>query len=358
MIVFFEIDKVNIERFYFKRLEKDFDYENMVIVIEDPQELKSFKKAYPKIKSYLFLEWIRKHSKNYKNSYVFINGNRIPDLLMSKISHENNCKVIFIQHGMYVDFMKREIQLFFKKLRKSIRYLFYAFKTGELISLFKIHVFGYSRSLTSNCKIMYPDSAFVYSLYWKDWHNKIFFHGNTKDYYLLRNNDKNQSIIKLENSVVYCYQTLVEDGRIDAIYFKSVVNEIIKTVKELGMNLVVKGHPRMSELSKKYFLERDIRLVFNEFPSSGVVIGHYSTLLARWVYEKDMLFIVELDGHEIPEPVEKLAYRKCTVESLSGEMKKLNKSKLELKKKESDFYFNYSDEHSADTIDEIISSFN
>lgn len=358
MIVFFEIDKVNIERFYFKRLGKEFDCENIVIVLEDPHELKSFKKAYPKIKSYLFLEWIRRQSKNYKNSYVFINGNRIPDLLMSKISHENNCNVIFIQHGMYVDFMKREIQLFFTKLRKSIRYLFYAIMTGELISLFKIHVFGYSRSLTSSRKILYPDSAFVYSEYWKDWHNKTYFHGNTKDFHLLRNNDKNQSVIKLDNSVVYCYQTLVEDGRIDANYFQGVMNEIIKTVRELGMNLVVKGHPRMSESSKKFFLERDIKLVFNEFPSSGLVIGHYSTLLARWVYEKDLLFIVELNGHETPEPLEKLAYRKCIVESLSEEIRKLNKSKLELKKKESDFYFNYSDEHSAETINEIISSFN
>ena len=101
MLVFFEIDKINVERFYFNRLEENFDTENVVVVLEDPNQLAIFRKEYPTIKSYQFLEWIRGASKQYKNSYVFVNGNRIPDLLMAKIGRENDCKVIFIQHSAH-----------------------------------------------------------------------------------------------------------------------------------------------------------------------------------------------------------------------------------------------------------------
>ena len=87
-----------------------------------------FLKRYPHIKAYEFLDWIRGVSKHYMNSYVFVNGNRIPDLLMTKIGRENNCKVIFIQHGMYVDFMKREFSLFIRKFLKALRYINYAIR--------------------------------------------------------------------------------------------------------------------------------------------------------------------------------------------------------------------------------------
>lgn len=356
MIVFFEIDKVNVERYYFNRLEKNFDSENIVVVLEDPTELKLFKKEYPKIKSYLFLKWIIKESKNYKNSFVFINGNRIPDLLMSKLSHENNCKVIFLQHGMYIDFMKREFILYFKYMAKTFRYLFYALLTGNFFSLFKIHVFGYSRSLTSDCKNLYPDSAFVYSEYWKKWHINKYFHGNTNNFYFLKNNDLDQNIYKLDNTAVYCYQTLIEDGRINEGYYKNITSQIINSIKDLGMNFVVKGHPRMSESTKKFFQEKEVELVLNDFPSGGIIIGHYSTLLARWVYEKDLLFLVELKGHKIPESIENLAHTICTAKQLDKEIRKLDESKKETLKKRSDFYFNYSSENSVNTINEIIAS--
>lgn len=354
MLVFFEIDKVNIERFYFNRLGENFNTEKVVVVLEDANELVIFREQYPFIKTYEFLDWIKGVSKKYMNSYVFINGNRIPDLLMTKISRENNCKVIFLQHGMYVDFMKREFSLFIHNFIKAIRYMTYAIRLRKAISLFKVHVFGYSRNLTSDRKDLYPHNAFVYSEYWKEWHNNTFFFDNTKYFHLLKNNDSNQKVVKLDNSAVYCYQTLIEDGRIDVDYFKKVINKIIHSVKSSGLNLVVKGHPRMNDSTKAFFKEKGIKVILNGLPSGGVIIGHYSTLLARWVYEGDVLILVDLIGHEIPEPINELATKKCSVENLSKELKNLDKSRVEDFKVKSDYYFNFSANDCVETCDEII----
>lgn len=354
MLVFFEIDKINVERFYFNRLEENFDTKNVVVVLEDPNELAIFRKEYPTIKSYQFLEWIRGTSKQYKNSHVFVNGNRIPDLLMAKIGRENDCKVIFIQHGMYVDFMKREVSLFIRKLIKALRYASYAIRLKKAISLFKVHVFGHSRGLTSDRKELYPHSAFVYSEYWKGWHNDTFFFDNTKSFHLLKNNDTDQNVISLDNTVVYCYQTLVEDGRIDVSYFKKVIHEIIRSVKESGLNLVVKGHPRMSESTKEFFKEQGVDVILSGLPSGGIIIGHYSTLLARWVYEGDVLLIVELEDHDIPEPIQELATIKCSFENVAEELKNLDKTRVEEFKEKSDFYFNFSGKECVGTIDEML----
>lgn len=354
MLVFFEIDKVNVERFYFNRLEENFNTENIVVVLEDPNQLAIFREKYPFIKAYGFLDWIKGVAKQYMNSYVFINGNRIPDLLMTKISRENDCKVIFIQHGMYIDFLKREFSFFIRKFIKAIRYLTYAIRLRKAISLFKVHIFGYSRGLTSDRKDLYPHIAFVYSEYWKEWHNNTFFFDNTNYFHLLKNNDSNQKVVKLDNTVVYCYQTLIEDGRIDVDYYKKVINKIIHSVKSSGLNLVVKGHPRMYDSTKSFFEEQGVEVILNGFPSGGIVIGHYSTLLARWVYKGDVLILVDLVDHETPESISELATKNCCVENLSKELKNIDKSRVEDFKVKSDYYFNFSAKDCVGTISEIM----
>ena len=354
MIIFFEIDKVNVERYYFNRLEKNFKSEKVVVVLEDPIQLKIFRNKYPKIKSFQFLDWIKGVSKKYKNSNVFINGNRIPDLLMAKVSNENDCKVIFIQHGMFVEFMKRDTSLFLMNMKKALRYAYYAILLRKAISLFKIHLLGFSRVLTSDRKDFYPHHAFVFNEYWKEWHNKNYFFNQTKIFSLLKNNDTEQNVIRLNNTVVYCYQTLVEDGRIDINYFKEVMNKIIQSVKASGLNFVVKGHPRMSDSTTDYFKEICVEVIQSGFICGGIVVGHYSSLLARWVYEGDALIIVELEGHNIPEPVKKLATIICYPENLAEDLKKLDYSKSEYLRSKSDFYFNFAGKNSVETISDLL----
>lgn len=354
MLVFFEIDKINVERYYFNRLGENFETDDIVVVLEDPKELSKFRIDYPHIKSYRFIDWLNGASKMYIKSDVFINGNRIPDLLMTKLSQENNCRVFYIQHGLYVDFMKREFSWFVNKFQKSLRYAFYAFRTGSVISLFKIHVLGYSRVLTSTRKELYPHFAFVYSEYWKEWHEKTYFFNNNIKYVFLTNNDSVQHEIELENAAIYCYQTLVEDGRIDVNYFQNIFNEIVKVIRENGMELVVKGHPRMSYSTIEFLKSKGVRVISQGFPRGVMVIGHYSSLLARWVYNEDTLILIKLDGHEIPKTIVNLATSVCAISEFSNILsKKKVKSQNELKLL-SEYYFNFSGSNSVYTIDEIL----
>lgn len=354
MLILFEIDEVNVERFYFNRLGDSIENSELVVVIEDPKELSKFRLKYPEIISYLFLEWLRGVSKTYKNCDVFINGNRIPDLLMTKISRENDCRVIFIQHGMYVDFMKREVSLFINNFRKALRYAYYALCLNSVISLFKIHILGHSRDLTSCKKELYPHYAFVYSQYWKEWHRDKYFFENVSRYFYLSNNDSIQNEIKLDASAIYCYQTLIEDGRIDLNYFEKIFDEISNVVKNNGLEIVVKGHPRMSNTTKKFFDNKGIRVITNQFPTSTLIIGHYSTLLARWVFNNDTLIAIQLDGHDIPEPIQNLATSVCQITELSDVLAQDVKRDANELKELSDYYFNFSGLDSVYKISDIL----
>ena len=105
-----------------------------------------------------------------------------------------------------------------------------------------------------------------------------------QNYHFLKNNDADKKTKKVLNTAVYCYQTLVEDGRIEITYFNNLMNQIIKSVESTGLKLVVKGHPRMIKSSIEFFENKGIQIINDFVPVGGVVIGHYSTLLLRWIY--------------------------------------------------------------------------
>ncbi len=357
MLIFFEIDKVNVERYYFNRLRKNFDLNQIVVVLEEVDDFYKFKEAYPNIQVFLFSDWLRKYCKNFQNKYVIINGNRIPDLLMAKVSKENCCKIIYIQHGLYVRFMKRQYTLFFRNIKKTIRYACYALRLKKGLDLFKVHVLGYDRKIIANNSMIYPDYALVFSEYWKLWHVKNYFFNMVHNYHYLKNNDSNRKTKKVVNTAVYCYQTLLEDGRIEIDYFKNLMNQIIKSVESSGLKLVVKGHPRMIKSSIEFFENKGIPIINDIIPVGGIVIGHYSTLLLRWVYEGDKLFLIPLKGHIIPNYLKELATAICSPIELLDALKsnQIGKNKLTDFKERSDYYFNFSGNNSIEYIDEFIS---
>lgn len=357
-IIFFEIDRVNIDRYYFNRLNENIDPSRIIVVLEDPKELVLFKKFHPKLRSFIFLDWVKEHAIYYRNSVVFINGNRIPDLLMTKISRKFNCKVVFIQHGMFTGFLKRNYSFYLKKINKTMRYFKYAFLLKKPVELFRIHVLGHKRSLIKESDNLYPDFVSVYSNYWKDWHLKNYFFSNKLNFLYLTNNDSIQEIQEFPNTFIYCYQTLVEDGRIKSSYFFHVMEKIICFANQMNRQLVVKGHPRMSYQSMEFFEQRKIKIVTKGFPVAEVIIGHYSTLLARWAYEGKKIILIELDGHDIPLILKKMSDATIAIDKLT---KELIQSMLSLEKSLQDnqlranYYFNFSNQNSCHSITDILS---
>lgn len=110
----------------------------------------------------------------------------------------------------------------------------------------------------------------------------------------------------------------------------------------------------MSEATKFFFKEKGVEVILKGLPSGGVIIGHYSTLLARWVYEGDVLLLVELEDHDIPGPIQELATIKCSFDNVYKELKNLDNTRVEKFRLKSDFYFNFSGKECVGTIDEML----
>ena len=80
--------------------------------------------------------------------------------------------------------MKRQYTLFFRNIKKTIRYAYYALRLKKGLDLFKVHVLGYDRKIIANNIMIYPDYALVFSEYWKLWHVKNYFFDMVHNYIL------------------------------------------------------------------------------------------------------------------------------------------------------------------------------
>ena len=114
-------------------------------------------------------------------------------------------------------------------------------------------------------------------------------------------------------------------------YFKKVINKIIHSVKSSGLNLVVKGHPRMDNSTKAF---KEKKRGFKRSSSWRFNNRSLFNLISKMGLRRGCFSLVDLFGHEIPEPINELATKRCSIENFSKELKNLDKSRIEdLKKK-------------------------
>ena len=150
-----------------------------------------------------------------------------------------------------------------------------------------------------------PDYSLVFSEYWADWHKNHYFHPDYDNFTIIGNPDVDRfPVLKVpDNSCCYCYQTLVEDGRID----RDTIFTIITRLKELAQmqewDFSIKSHPRMSSDMKLWVLDQGITMIDNEIPLTAVTFGHYSSLLPLWSFHGSVTVIIELPGHDIDESI-------------------------------------------------------
>ena len=309
-IVFFEIDAVNVGRYYLEIFDDILSNKNYAVLIEDPSQAEKLVNEQPEL-NIICLQEIKKSELNilFRGvGFFIINGQRIPDTYLTMVARQQECRVLYVQHGFYVNEMKRGISFFFQKINKTLRYLSYSLKAALIdknVSLFirlvNAHIFGWKRDYKFKRISGFPDKALVFSEYWKIWHLKNYFHIPGDDFLLIGSPELNrfETTQLPDNYVTYCYQTILEDGRISKDYFIKVLNTIIEKVENGGFSLVIKGHPRMSDDMVEYFRIRGIQLYFDVLPVTNFVIGHYSSLLPLWVHYGSVVYSIELDGHDL-----------------------------------------------------------
>jgi hypothetical protein len=317
-VLLFEIDAVNVIRYYLDVV--DWSSFTVTVLMENTSEtlmlrdkLRSRGQHIEVIDAQRYRETELRQLIGSQN-LVLINGQRIPDTYLTVLSHQEGVPVVYMQHGMYVPFMKRNIGFFFPKLSKTVRYLKMALRTcrieggfgmlNEMLNAFllgkrdhrKYHLYGNS---------FLPDHALVFSQFWADWHKRHYFHTEYTPFTIIGNPDVDRFPIRQmpDQSCCYCYQTLVEDGRVDRTVIVSMIQELQSLTQRQNWSFSIKSHPRMGAEMRQWVLDNGISLIDNELPLTTVAFGHYSSLLPLWSYRGSVTVMIELPGHEVDESI-------------------------------------------------------
>jgi len=322
-IALFDVDSVDIDRFFVRPLE--LDSEVSVIILDEPSEHIKYLNSgdlnkHPVVCSAWFsIDQFSQILTDHKVSLLLINAHRIIDLMVVLAARRCGIQISYIQHGMYIPFMKRSPFFFLNQALKTSRYLYYSTQVaadiksvGMLLHLIGIHVFGVSRSKLAEHPQLFPDQGLVYSERWLDWHLKHYKFKSVK-MHIMGTNDFRQMELTLPMSsqyISYCYQTLVEDGRISESNMKSFYISLKKWSDLYTMRVIVKTHPRADKKLLSYLDDLGFELHCNEktIPNTDIVVGHYSTLLSFWGLNGKKVIAISLPGHEIDASISSWAY--------------------------------------------------
>ena len=310
--IFCEVDAIDIDR-YFSSLLPDLN--PVGIVLESAGEVVKYRQT-GRFKTVPILSMadnsvaqMEKFFIDCRCDTVVINGNRITDLLITLIAKSIAIDVVYIQHGMYIEFMKRTSSFFVSQFLKTTRYFGYAVRVAMLLkspslllNLIAVHIFGKPRSVLTQYPF-YPDLCWVYTQYWQDWHIQKYGFPSQLAYSFFTFPDfiRFESRPERKDRVLYVYQTLVEDGRISPAIMDEFYFNLLRQGTRMGVSVIVKGHPRMSSIYRTYFGQANIEVVEEYVPLTDIVIGHYSTLLGFCGTKGSKVVCIPLEGHIIPE---------------------------------------------------------
>tara|TARA_B100002019_G_scaffold248010_1_gene226753 strand:- start:193 stop:1254 length:1062 start_codon:yes stop_codon:yes gene_type:complete len=345
MIALFETDYRNIERYYLvhDKINKEFVDDNVIILFESKSQIKPFKKKYKNSRCISLTEL-----ETVEYNHLIINGNRIPDIYVSIITKQKNIPITYIQHGPHSIHMIRSKSFFISNLKKTLRYLFYCFKIYKLTKKTKLFITlilkntkGGSR-VNKSLKLYTPNFSYVYSEFYKKWHIENYF-GLDTEYYLLRNRDNIFKPTKKQKALVFCYQTLVEDGRIDPkIFFKN-LDKIKEFAENRSLKPIIKSHPRMSLANRKFLSEEGWEIFDSKtkIPVGHITVGYYSSLLSLWAFYMSPVISIKINNHYTPDEVSSYCFS-IEINQLKNFDINVKNEILKQRSERVDFLFNYS----------------
>jgi hypothetical protein len=337
-IALFDVDSVDIDRFFVRPLR--LDSEVSVIIIDEPSEHINYLNngdlnKHPVVCSaWSSIDQFSQILIDHKVSLLLINAHRIIDLMVILAARRCGIQISYIQHGMYIPFMKRSPLFFINKALKTSRYLYYSIQiasniksVGVLLNLIGIHVFGTSRNKLAEYPQLFPDQGLVYSDRWLDWHLE-YYKFNSVKMHIMGTNDFRQMDLTIPMSnqyISYCYQTLVEDGRISESDMKSFYVSLKEWSELYSKRIIVKTHPRADKRLLSYLNDIGFELHCNNktIPNTDIVVGHYSTLLSFWGLNGKKVVAISLPGHEINESIASWAHVSDSLPTLS-KIKEIN----------------------------------
>jgi len=322
-VMFYDINQINFYKYIptlLDELGSDAKFNILLCYEEETSDENALKflSQFTNLKVGLFHS-IKSVFSNYQVDVAIVNAQRIPDSLC--VSYANNLGIptLMIQHGMYNGHLKRSNELYFKKLGKTLKYLWYSFQVGWgckknafLTALNFIKAFSFRLpygELFASYPQIYAKHVHVYGQYWVKYHKEFFGYSDSRtSFHVVGYPELRQELGRQEVSFCYIAQSLYEDGR--ATLSELAIPLTILQDLSRRYSVVVKRHPRsIDKIYKDYGLE-----TVDTLPQAEVFIGHYSSLLALPMALGKKVALIPLDGHDIPDYFQISAY---SVESAS-----------------------------------------
>ena len=313
VIVFYEVHHIYFNR-YVAELTKRLTESHRVIYLVD-SFVKSNEINVPKGVVLMDVNEIRlARFEEYDDRIFKCFAPRIPDVYWTGYFADRGFRTYQMQHGMYVEYFRRNIFGYFRSFRRRLRYLYYL---AKILRLTDEHIIGHllhmirkdlglkrPKGIRMNRKWL-SDVIFVWGTYWIRWFKEVKFYDDRTKYIVCGNLDNlvlrdDKRIEKVDpNDWCYVCQTLVEDERMRRSVMVGFLGRLQNWIEGRGHMLHIKLHPRSDiTLYKNILSLKNVRAT-NLIPICGSYIGHYSTLLSLF-FDKDV-HLVEFEGHPIPE---------------------------------------------------------
>jgi len=237
---------------------------------------------------------------------------RLPDYRVARVAASSGAIVAEVQHGLYVEFMPREVSLWLSRFGKALGYGRCAFEVGAsngqgglrtLIASLDHFAFGGRFGSGAGVPGAAPDVVYAYGIFWQGFYARSYGYGSSEYVHTGYPDLERVSERVLESGVradlCYVCQSLVEDGRIERGAMESFLDELADFAEAQGLKIAFKLHPR-SDLTLYRRFEEPHALLHEGLPEAPVWVGHYSSLLAAGYATGARVLLVELDGHAIP----------------------------------------------------------
>ncbi len=315
MLAIFDLSSVNVCRYNSELLKSQSS--QYIAYVDDPDlcepiadiNCRLFCTGWWKISRFI------SHFRENDVSVVVISGQRSADLRVLVAANALSIPIIYKMHGLYLPYMKREASFFVTKFVKSLRTLFYLVDVGFFTRNFSIPLgmlgsvlFGRTRKSWAGAEELRFDVGLIWSEYWESWHSEHWVMVPRDGWLLIGNPDtiKFNKIEVEESSLVYIYQTLVEDGRITAKLMNEFYDRLESAARKSRRIVHVKCHPRGDNKIFDTLIERGF-IIHNDFPKGDLYVGHYSSLLGVVPLMGAQVIVVDLEGHSIPESIRQIA---------------------------------------------------
>lgn len=239
-------------------------------------------------------------------NFLIINSFTAGDFRVLNSIKNFNIFTLYIQHGLYLTYMKRNFSYFINNIKRVVSSLYYiaeisSWNLRDTWNFANVYLNGRNRNVIPQELRSKTSLNLVFSEYWKNFHQEIY-KINT-EYYISGLLDGLKFKLKTKKEIIYCAQTLVEDGRIDKLTMINFYKELFEFGNKINSGIIVKIHPRNSIWTKSLFKKYKFKIEEEDIPIGKVTIGHYSSLLPIWAINNSPIIIFELKNHPTPDSI-------------------------------------------------------